>query len=150
MIRAKNFLFFLMILDLCFVIDCSNGWSTRDFNDKAVEKLRQQLMDEKFDQIYDESSDISRAQLSREEFLDRIKVATHELKDVDPGLNWRRVDASPEPAVYRDDNWSSLNLERDGQKVNIQLDWDPPFALCGMLVSGDIPERGNRVFRNCD
>ena len=107
-------------------------------------------MNEKFDEIYDESSDITRAQLAREEFLDRIKVATHELKDVDPGLNWRRVDASPEPAVYRDDNWSSLNLERDGRKVNIQLDWDPPFALCGMLVSGDIPERGNRVFRNCD
>ncbi len=123
----------------------------RKTNDSAVEKLRQQLIDERFDDIYDHSSDITRSQLTREEFIGKLKVATRELKDVDNELNWRRDErSSPDTGVYRDDNWSSLVLEKNGRRVDVQLDWDPPFDLCGMLISGDIPERGNRVFRNCD
>lgn len=142
--------FFLFVgLSLCFFSGCSVG--SKDVNDRYVERLRQQLLQEKFDEVYDESSDIVRGQLTRSEFVDKLRAATVELKSIDKNLNWQRDGrGSPEPAVYREDNWSSLNLEKDGRNANVQLDWDPPFDLCGMSISGDIREGGIRVFRNCD
>lgn len=137
-----------IIILLCALWACGNNF--RGANIKAVERLRQQLLDERFDEIYDESSNITRAQVPKEEFVKRIRAVDSELKSIDPKLEWQRVEESPEPAVYYDENWSSLKLENDGRKVNIQLDWGPPFKLCGMLISGDIPEGGNRPFRNCD
>jgi len=134
---------------LFLVVACSIGY--REANNLAVEKLRQQLVNEKFDDIYDQSSGITKAQLSREEFVEKIGIATGKLREIDPNLNWRRDErGSPEEGVYRDDNWSSLILEKNGRRIDVQLDWGQPFSLCGMLISGDIPDGGIRVFRNCD
>ncbi len=138
----------ILIASLWLAPACSPNY--RDSNDKAVEKLRQQLISEKFGEIYEGSSSITRAQLSQDDFVEKMKDAATILKEVDPELSWKKVEGSPEPAVYRDDNWSSLNLEKNGRKINIQLDWNSPFHLCGMLIGGDIPEGGLRVFRNCD
>ena len=138
-----------LIVMTCLLVGCSFHY--REGNDKAVERLRQQLLDERFDEIYEDSSSITREQLTRDEFVEKIRNATSELKAFDKDLKWRRDErGSPETAVYSDDNWSSFNMEKNGRQINVQLDWGPPFELCGMLISGDIPEGGIRVFRNCD
>lgn len=120
----------------------------RPANDRAVERLRQELLNEKFSEIYDGTSSITKAQVRHEEFAEKMKGVTGMLKSIDKELKWRRDErGSPEEAVYRDDNWSSLILEKDGRRVDISLDWDTTtdlsFALCGMSISGDIPEGGN-------
>ena len=146
--RLRKISCFLTLFGLCvFLCSCIDY---REPNIKAVEKLRQELLRERFDEIYDDSSNITRGQLERSEFLERIRSADAVLKSIDPELNWQRVEKSPEPGVYGDENWSSLDLVNGGRKVNIQLDWGEDFSLCGMQISGDIPEPGRRVFRNCD
>lgn len=143
----KYRILFFIVLGFFLSSACIDYRST---NIRAVAKLRQQLLEEKYDEIYGGASNITRTEINQEDFVERIKTAGAELKDIDPELRWSRVEGSPEPAVYSDENWSSLDLERNGRKANIQLDWDSAFELCGLLISGDIPEKGNRVFRNCD
>lgn len=150
----KSVLFSVLIL--CFLIGggCLDQSSSgqRSANDAAVEKIRLRLSQEEFDEVYNESSSTTRAQLTRDEFVTQLKSAVQILKSIDPELDWRRDErGSPEIAVYRDDNWSALVLERAGRRVDIQLDWEEGrFRLCGMLISGDVPNGGVRVFRSCD
>lgn len=123
----------------------------RSRNDAAVKKLRQAFLQDDFNRIYNESSSLTRAGLSRDEFVARVSPAVKALKSIDDGLNWRRDErGSPEKAIYRDDNWSGLILERNGRRAQITFEWGEQFRLCGMMVSGDIPDGGVRVFRNCD
>ncbi len=132
----------------CLLSGCPDPDSAN--NDRAVEKLRQQLLLNKYEDIYDGASSVTREQITQKEFEEKMKEAATILKDVDGQINWVRNKASPEPAVYREDNWSSLELEKNGRNINVQLDWSPVFHLCGMLISGDIPNAGVRIFRNCD
>lgn len=122
----------------------------RDMNVQSVERLRKQMVQERYEDIYDQSSDILRAQITKVEFVNGLKKAGEDLRAIDPELRWIRIEGSPEPAVYYDENWSSLHLEKDSRKADIQLDWNSGFRLCGMLINGDIPNGANRVFRNCD
>jgi len=146
MIR-KSVPFTLIILSIFLALGC---FSYRKGNDRAVETLRQQLIHEKFNEVYEGASDITRAQITREQFVEWMENATATLKGVDSEINWRRDErGSPEEDVYREDNWSSLNLEKNGRRLNVQVDWAERFALCGITISGDIPEGGIR-FRNCD
>jgi len=129
------------------------GCSTyfRAGNIRAVEKLRQQLSKEQYEKVYRDSSKILQAQVTQADFIERMRKVSSELKEVDPDITWQRVEESPEPAVYNDETWSSLRMEKDGRKITIQLDWDPGFQLCGMTILGDIPDRADgRVFLNCD
>ncbi|MBC7901255.1 MAG: hypothetical protein H7070_14510 [Saprospiraceae bacterium] len=146
-----NTLYFviLTLLYLCFAFGCSSNY--KEANNKAVETLRHQLVNDRFGEIYDQSSEITKSQLTRKQFVEKIGIAVGKMKEIDPNLSWRRDErGSPEEAVYRDDNWSSLILEKNGRRIDIQLDWAQPFTLCGMSISGDIAEGGIRVFRNCD
>lgn len=139
---------FVLTVTLLIVWNCTDY---RSPNEEAVERLQQRLKSDKYDEIYGGASAITRAQLSREDFVARFESVTRVLKGIDSELNWRRDErGSPEEAVYRDDNWSSLVLEKDGKRADIQLDWSANSQLCGMLISGDVPDGAIRVFRNCD
>lgn len=61
----------------------------RQANDAAVEKLRQRLIDEDFDEIYRNTSTVTQAQLPRDEFAERMKEVSNELKSIDPTVNWK-------------------------------------------------------------
>lgn len=145
--RNQNIFFLLIALGMMLGLGCV---SYRQANDAAVEKLRQRLIDEDFNEIYKDTADVTRAQLSYEEFVLAIKSATDELKTVDPEVNWHRSSHSAYEAVFRDDNFSWMYLERDGRKINVQLTWAPDFKLCEMSTFNDINGSGKRVFRNCD
>src|SRR5687768_16225313 len=124
---------FLVLLS-SIAVSCSASY--REGNERAVAKLRQQLITERFGEIYRDSSEITRASLSSDEFVNKIAAATELLKGVDADISWRRDErGSPEEAVYRDDNWSSLILERKGKRVGVNLWWAESFKLCGFEIS---------------
>lgn len=128
---------------------------SRYANDRAVDELRQRLIEENFDEVYTHAASVTRAQLSRDEFRVKMKSVTDELKALDPEIKWVRDETIQyDRAVFRDDNFSSLDLSGNGRKVNIQLDWAPEYMLCGMSVIFDVSDGGDgngvRVFRNCD
>jgi hypothetical protein len=122
----------------------------RQANDAAVKKLRIRLLNEDFDDMYKNTSNVTQAQLSRDEFVSRLQDVTGELKSIDPELNWRRVDHTPDNAVFKDDNFSWVYLEKDGHKFNVQMEWAPGFQLCGMSTFTELEGSGKRIFRNCD
>jgi hypothetical protein len=126
--------------------------SDRDANDAAVERLRKDVVSERFGEIYQSTSGVTRAQLSRDEFITKLKQASAELKRVDREVNWVRNETILyDRAVFRDDNFSSLDLANHGEKINVILDWAPGFELCGMAIHFDeVSSTGMKVFRNCD
>lgn len=119
-------------------------------SDAAVEKLRMRLISENFDEIYSNTSGVTKAQLTRDEFVERIKEVSSELKSIDPEIHWQRSSHTADEAVFRDDNFSWMHLEKDGRQLDVQLDWAPDFRLCAMSTFTDINGSGKRIFRNCD
>lgn len=133
-------------------IGCINS---RHANDKPVEELRQRLIEENFDEVYAHTANVTRAQLSPDEFGAKMKRITGELKAVDSEIKWVRNETILyDKVVFREDNFSSLDLKGNGKKVNIVLDWGPEYTLCGMSVIFDVSNGGDgdgvKVFRNCD
>ena len=122
----------------------------RQANDAAVGELRRRLVDQDFKAIYENSSEVTRSQLSFEAFTSAVKAATDEMKAVDPELNWHRGDLLVDKDVFGDDDYSWLVLEKNGRKMYVQFDWNPNFKLCGMSLSTDVNDSGKGVFRNCD
>ena len=141
------------LLALVIMVGSSMGCSMyyRRANDTAIEKLRQRLVAESFDDIYRDTSNITRAQLTLDEFIKIMKVVTVDLKAIDSEIKWaRNTTVNYDESVFRDDNFSSLDLEGNGSKVNVTLDWAGDFKLCGMSTSTDVNDGGKRIFRNCD
>jgi hypothetical protein len=146
---AKYFYVGGMVLSVSVFCACMLG--ARRANDRAVEKLRNRLVSKQFIEIYNDSSEITHAQITRDEFVSRMTAMTSLITDIDEDLNWHRDERdSTEPAVYYDENWSALVLEKNGRRVDIGLDWSGGFHLCGISISGDIPQKGVGIFRNCD
>jgi hypothetical protein len=139
----------LLLFSISLSTGCTENYSQA--NDAAVEKLRQQLIAGRYGEIYRDSSEITKAQLTSDEFTNKMSTLHLFLSEIDEDIKWRRDErGSPEKAVYSEDNWSSLILEKNGRSMNIQLSWNDPFKLCGIEVSGDVPDGGMRLFRNCD
>ena len=136
----------LLVIICLSQVACQNH---RAANERAVERLREQLVSEDFDKVYDQASWITREQLQRDEFIRRLSVATAKLKSIDPELRWTRNKWAYDRAVVRDDNFSALDLERDNRKITVSLDWASNFELCGMSLIYHVNDSGERIFRNC-
>ena len=93
----------------------------RHQNELAVEKLRQRIIAEQFDEIYLEAS-----------------------------IDTRKGIARDDPSVFRDDNFSSRDLSGNGKKINVELEWAPDFRLCSMHVFSDLNDSTGVGFRMCD
>lgn len=143
---------YTLLILATFCLALGNGCiSNRRANDAAVEKLRKRLVSERFDEIYKDSSTVTRAQPSQDEFVAKMQAVTNALKKIDSDINWKRDETySYDPGVFRDDNFSSRDLNGNGLKVNVQLEWAPDFRLCSMHVFTDLNDSKGVGFRNCD
>lgn len=153
MIKLKKFLFSFIVLGVYFATACGIGSKGR--NNIAVENLRELLVRENFEEIYRHTSGITRSQVSQDEFVSRIRDATLQMKSIDPEIRWARNESILyDRQVFHDDNFSSLDLEQDGRRMNITLDWATEYTLCGMSIIPDASKTGDgkgvKVFRNCD
>jgi|SRR5215831_10731161 len=91
-------------------------------------RLKYQLRDGRFDELYDESSDFLHANVSRAEFIRRMKIVATKFKAVDPTLNMER-DANLEKGLFgsRDEETvraAIYRLRKDDQSLTIMIDWD--------------------------
>jgi len=53
-----------------------------------AERLKRQLKEKRYEQIYDESSDFMQRNIAKSEFIARSKEIVAELEEYDPELNW--------------------------------------------------------------
>lgn len=119
-------------------------------NDQAVERLNAQIKQEKYDEIYSQSSEILRRSISKEEFISKMKIATERMKQIDDSLTWKKDETALfDKSMYRDDNFSYRIVSKNGKKTGIQISWNESFRLCGLSVV-DYNDGDGNSFRYCD
>jgi hypothetical protein len=81
-------LFLVSILAIAlFSSSCSFLWALSV--EAQAEKLRLQLKNKQFDEIYDESTDSIHRNVSREEFIEQASKIVEEMERVDENINWQ-------------------------------------------------------------
>jgi hypothetical protein len=123
----------LLGLVVFFNSACSDDVKAR--NEQAVENLNVQIKREKFDEIYEQSTNQVKTTISKNDFIERMKVAVRSMKSVDPALNWTIKGDQKE--FYRDfsiEDTSLRTLESNAKTINIWIYWDN-FSLCGFETS---------------
>lgn len=124
---------------------------TRQANIDAVDELRLRLISNQFEEMYENGSSVTRAQLSREDFISKMRAISDYLKDIDPEIKWSRSESLLyDPGVFRDDNFSSMDLESRDRKINVQIAWVDRFQLCGISVFSNPNDSSGLGFRFCD
>ena len=125
---------FCLVSLITFMLCCSTDY--REANDKAVEKLRTQIIEEKYEEIYDHTSTISKAKISRNEFVERMKKAAQDMKEVDESMTWQKSEKTNwEDLGGNDSNFSFRTIEKNKKKVDIYIYWETPFRLCSFELS---------------
>ena len=147
--RIEGYRIFITV-SACLLVGCGFiGY--RHQNEVAVEKLRQRLVAEQFDEIYRDTSSVTRSRVTQDEFVAQMKSVTGILKGVDSEIKWEPDKTySYDTSLFRDDNFSSRDLSGDGKKINVQLEWAPDFKLCSMHAFRDLNDSTGTGFRNCD
>ena len=117
----KRFLL-LKILILTFTFSLISCGAQQYF---LLISLRSQLQHERFGELYDQSADSVHVNVSREEFIQRLKVVVTKLKAIDEGLNFQR-DIETEKMFSDDSTRISAyqKLEKEGKSVVVIFTWD--------------------------
>lgn len=123
--------------------------------DRLFARFSEQLKEERFEEIYNESSDTMRVSVTKEEFVGRMKVAAAKLKEIDRDLSFRR-DKEAEDFIDR----VRLNsegeisptllktyqiLEKENKSVLVMVYWDntgffPKFNDLSVQLKDKTPE----------
>jgi len=120
-------------------------------NRQAVEKLNNQFRQENYDEMYQQTSGILKRSISKEEFISKVRNMHEEMKNVDENLIWREDgNAHFDEGVFPDDNFSYRVMLKNGKQLQIQIDWNSPFQLCGLQVLQDPNDGIGTGFRYCD
>jgi hypothetical protein len=101
--------------------------------ERLIKNLTAQLREEKFEQLYEEADDFVRLNVTKEKFVQRMKIAVAKLKAIDENLNFQR-DMETEKSMkeimkgINEDAESSLitayqKLEKDGKSVLVTFHW---------------------------
>lgn len=147
----NNFMFRKLFSFLMFVclIGCSIQY--KEANKQAVNKLNNQFKQENYDEIYQQSSNFLKRSISKEEFVLIVKRIREKMKDVDENLVWEEdKNTHFDQSVFRDDNFSHRIMSKNGKKLQIQIDWNSPFRLCGLHVFQNPNESSGIGFRYCN
>jgi len=147
MIR-KTILVSIGSIFLLTILSCSIDY--KEANDKAVEKLNAQVKAEKFEEIYNNSSEITRSTISKSEFVERMKKAVEKMKEVDKTLNWQKIES--EENFYKDNPVSETSvrkLAKNGKTIGIFIYWANYFTLCGFEISSVDTDSEVRVVQAC-
>ncbi len=121
----------------------------KEANKRAVERLNGQFKRENYDEMYQQSSDILKRSISKEEFISKVKDIRQKMTDIDENLNWQESNKLHfDEAVFRDDNFSYRVMSKNEKELHIEINWNEPFRLCSLYV---FPNEGSGTgFRYCD
>ena len=102
----------------------------RPSTDKLVEDLNARLIEQSFEGLYDQSSDLLRLNVTKEQFVHRMKAAGARMRAVDPTLRFRRDRAQEESldrVTGRYDSFQRRAIQRlgeEGKGVVVLSHWD--------------------------
>ncbi|MGI8469421.1 MAG: hypothetical protein ACR2N3_13310 [Pyrinomonadaceae bacterium] len=117
--------------------------------DRVLDRFNQQLREEKFAEIYDESDSSVKNNVTKEEFIRRMTNVIGKLKEIDPDLNfqtdvWAEQSTSPANAYGRLHRTTELNNGKVG--VNLLIWWNsnelfPKFTDMTVISETDGSEK---------
>ncbi len=83
--------------------------------------------------MYQQSSDILKRSISKEEFISVVKEIKGKMNGIDENLIWQEdKNAHFDEGLFRDDNFSYRVMSKNGKELQIQIDWNSPFRLCSL------------------
>lgn len=140
----------LLLFFIIGLLGCSIDY--REANKEAVERLRTQLVENKFEEIYKQSEDRLKIYISKEEFVENLKIAVAEMKEFDESLNWKQDEKADEHRVhevysYKDASWRIM--EKNERKLSITIWWNENFTFCDLTISGDFSNKPKTVVSRC-
>ncbi len=97
------------------------------------------LREERFEQLYEKASDTVFTNVSKEEFVRRMRAAAAKLKAIDPELNFKS-DPVVENWVAGDDKvrlTAARKLEGDGVSVTVIIQWNLDGQFYNISVTPD-------------
>jgi hypothetical protein len=104
-----------------------------------VKKLNSQIREEKFSELYDQSADIVSLNVTKEQFVNRMKILVRKLKSVDETLNFQdspewesNFSNSPDDQIIMR---AFQTLGKDGKEVLIAYYWDSEGKFWDLWVN---------------
>lgn len=95
--------------------------------DRLVEKLNSQIREEKFGEIYDEAWDNLPLNVTKEQFISRMKAAVSKMKAIDADLNFQRDREFEHDMFFAGEGAETLTvyqrLRKDGRGALISFVW---------------------------
>lgn len=145
MSRETGYLFLGLIFIGALYIGLTNY---RNDTDRLLTRFNAQLKEEKFEELYDESSDHLHLNVAREEFVRRMKVAVGKLKSIDPELAFQTGRELETEIFGRSENDGSdhlmrlQRLKKNDVSVGMLVYWDkggifPKFTDFGVIATGE-------------
>ena len=138
---------FLCLIFLIGLSSCSINY--KEANKEAVEKFRLQLIEGKFEELYNSNV---KAYISKEEFFENIRLAVSTMKEFDESLTWQQDEAADEHRVhevYVYDRASWRTMEKNGKRLNIDIWWSSNFSFCDLTMSEDFSDKPEIVVTRC-
>jgi len=141
--KLTSIIFIISILASCSVV-------LQKANDRAAERLNTQIKQERYDEIYNQSSESLRRSITKEEFNSKMKIATERMKEFDDSLTWKKDETARfDKSVFHAENFSYRIVSKNGNKTGIKIDWIESIKLCGLSVV-DYNDGNGNSFRYCD
>jgi len=113
----------------------------RPSKERLIEDLNAQLREGKFEEVYDEANDSIHSNVTRERFVQRMKIAVSKLKSIDENLAFQRDSATEKILRDVDAYDDSLvlmvfqTLEKDGKSVSVGYAWTNKGKFFDLWVS---------------
>jgi hypothetical protein len=113
--------------------------------DRLFAALKQQLEEQRFEEVYDESGDLMHLNVTKEQFVVRMTDVVSKLKEIDENLNFQR-DKATEAIVNGTGSQDSplimviQTLEKDNKSVAVMAIWRKQAQLTEFFDLAVLPK----------
>lgn len=138
---------FLLVFGLT---GCSINY--KEANKRAVNTFHSQIVEGKFEEIYEQSEANIKPYVSKEEFLGNMKLAVEKMKEFDESLIWQQDEAADERRIHEVYSYESVSwrtMEKNGRKLRITIWWNNGFSFCDLTVNEDFSDKPEIVVSRC-
>lgn len=132
----------ILLIPIALLVIFISGYLSvaRPSKEKLLKRLNSQLREEKFGELYEDAGDMLHSNVTKEEFIRRMKVATAKLKSIDADLNFQRDEHWERFLESLRDNPSGLirgvqTLEKNDKSVSVIYYWNSKAEFSGLSVS---------------
>jgi hypothetical protein len=110
---------------------------------KLVKELTSQLREERFEELYEGASSSLHLNVTKEKFIQRMKIAVTKMKAIDENLNFRRDLEMEEGFQAHELSILSIQeLKKDGKSASVLIHWDTDGSFRDIRV---FPTEGTAI-----